>query len=306
MTAGAVTGWKIVRIGPVAAEILAHDGEAEVAAVFERSIVVMTQFGFVTLGGEQIGDGPLNVLLTPSPGPLDWVRLGLTRDAKGAVAGGRLHVGDTFALESATAPVWAPPPWPEFSRTRVAASVAFVRAHDVSFWPSEGLSRLVLAGAPDRSDRTARAAAPTVATLAKALPPALAARATNDDLLRAATLLVGLGPGLTPSGDDLLGGLCLTLSALGQTRVREALWDALAPEMDVLTTGLSGAHLAAAADGLAAASVHAAVSALLMHDAATLPGHMETLRGIGHSSGCDTLAGIVLALEAALAAGVLT
>ena len=111
--------------------------------------------------------------------------------------------------------------------------------------------------------------------------------------------------GLLACGDDLLGGVFLTLSALGGEPLRDALWEALAPELDLLTAGISGAHLAAAAGGLGAASVHEALAAIMSGDQAMLPGHLNIMRGIGHSSGFDTLAGIVLTLEAALAAEIL-
>ncbi len=292
----------VVRIGPVAAEILNQDGDAEIAAVFDRSATVMTEHGFITLGGELLGNGPLNVLLSQSVGPLDWLRLGITREAKGKIAGGRLLIGKNFAIPCARAPVWHPPPWATASRAALIQSLAAVRANDNAYWPSEGLSRLVIGGRPDTSDRSAKAAAPILVDLVRMLPPAIATERAAPALVRAATLLVGLGPGLTPSGDDLLGGLFLTLSALNRTALRDALWDGLAPEMDLLTTGFSGAHVAAAADGLAAERVHLALNALLTHDAATLPGHLDALRAIGHCSGCDTLAGIVLALDAVLAA----
>jgi hypothetical protein len=36
-----------------------------------------------------------------------------------------------------------------------------------------------------------------------------------------------------------------------------------------------------------------------------LPGHLDALRSLGHSSGADALAGLVLALEAVVSADVL-
>jgi hypothetical protein len=295
----------IVRMGPVAAEILAHAGDTEVAAVFDRSATIMTQHGFVTLGSETLGDGPLNVLLSANLGPLDWLRLGITREAKGQVAAGKLHIGETFAIDIAGAEIWQSPPWSAASRRAVAASLSMLRHMEPSYWPSEGFSRLVIAGRPDVSDRSARAAQPIIADLVRLLPQAIATEVASPALTRAATLLVGLGPGLTPSGDDFLGGLFLCLSALGRTKLRDALWTALAPEMDLLTTGLSGAHVAAAADGLASDNVHRALNALVSYDAAALPAHIATLRAIGHCSGCDTLAGIVIGLDAALAAAII-
>ena len=291
-----------LRIGPVAADILQHDGEAEVAAVFERSIYVAAPRGYVCIGTETIGDGPINVLVQARDGTLDWSRLGVTREAKGAVTGGTLHLGETYALRFGGAPVWQPPVWQTTSRVQLEQASPALRSAARPLCPAEGLSRLVFDKA-ERGDRTAQAAAPIVASLRDALTACLTAQHCNADLGRAATLLLGLGPGLTPSGDDMLGGVFLVLSALGQTVLRDALWESLEDELELLTVGISAAHLAAAADGLGAASVHAATNALLAGDVAAFPGHLEALGRIGHSSGFDTLAGIVLAAEAALAAG---
>lgn len=296
---------KVVRVGPVAAEVLRRDADAEVAAVFDRSAVIMTAHGFITLGGEALGDGPLNVLLSAPLGPLDWLRLGITREAKGSVLGGTLHIADQFALSTQSAVLWQPPPWSAATRAPVTQSLTTLRTMQPAFWPPEGLSRLVIARQLDGPDRSARAAAPTIADLVRMLPPAIATERATPALIRAATLLVGLGPGLTPSGDDLLGGLFLTLTALGRTTLRDTLWTALAPELDILTTGLSGAHIAAAAVGLAGERVHLALNALLSNEPAALPAHIAALRAIGHCSGSDTLAGIVLVLSAALEAGVI-
>jgi Protein of unknown function (DUF2877) len=295
---------RIVRIGPVAAEILARDGDAEVAAAFERSATIMTPHGFITLAGEPLGDGPLNVLLSGNPGPLDWLRLGITREAKGKIVHGRLYIGDTFALTVTGGSIWQPPAWPTATRGAIGRSLAAVRSLETGYWPSEGLSRLVIAGRPDVSDRSARAAQPIIADLVRMLPAAIATEVASLTLQRSATLLVGLGPGLTPSGDDFLGGLFLGLSALGRTRLRDALWDAILPEIDLLTTGFSGAHLAAAADGMASERVHLALNAMIAHDASSLPAHIAAVHAIGHSSGCDTLAGIVTSLDASLAAAI--
>ncbi len=295
----------ILRVGPVAAEILARDGDVEVVAVFERSATIVTQHGVLTLGGVTLGDGPLTVLLSANFGPLDWLRMGITRDAKGQVTNGMLRIGDTFALGVTDAEIWRPPAWSIATRSALIASLTMLRQIELSYWPSEGFSRLVIAGRPDVSDRSARAAQPIIADLARLLPQAIATEIASPALARAATLLIGLGPGLTPSGDDFLGGVFLSLSALGQTKLRDALWDVLAPEMELLTTGLSGAHVAAAADGLASDRVHNALNAIVTYDATALPAHIALLRAMGHCSGCDTLAGIIIGLDAALAAAII-
>ena len=108
-------------------------------------------------------------------------------------------------------------------------------------------------------------------------------------------LLLGLGPGLTPSGDDLLGGLMIALTALDQTGVRDQLWDALRPELEMLTNEISAMHLAVAADGLGSAACHEALNAML----AGTPPDLDAIDAIGHTSGWDMLAGMAVALAAA-------
>lgn len=292
----------VSRVGPVAAEIFSIAGDAEVAAVFERCFYLAAPRGFICVGVAEIGDGPINVLVDFGSRVPQWAALGVTREAKGVVADGRLLVGDRFALPVANAQRWSPPPWPDVSPADVELGIAAVRRLAPPCCPAEGLSRLVV-GDARRANRTARAAEALLRDFRAALGGSLAENAASTDLRRTATLLVGLGPGLTPSGDDLLGGVLLVLSALGYTGVRDDLWRALEDELEHLTVGISAAHLAAAADGLAAAFLHDALIAILRADVDTLPHHLSVLAVTGHSSGFDMLAGLVLACEAALSVG---
>ena len=291
-----------LRQGPVAAEILGNDGEAEIIAVFERCFYVAAPGGILCIGLEALGDGPLHVLLSAPSTPLLWPRLGITRETKGWVRGRRLGISSDLTLDLTALPEWSPPAWPLATTASVRAGLAVIRMLAAPRCPTEGLSCLVMAPGRTQRDRTAEAAAPLVHELQSALQHAIAKSQVDVRLIRHATLLIGLGPGLTPSGDDLLGGMFLALSALKQTKLRDTLWAALEPELEQLTVEISSAHLAAAADGLAAAAVHAALNALLSNAAATLPHHLQALGALGHSSGFDTLAGIVLTLDAALAA----
>lgn len=61
--------------------------------------------------------------------------------------------------------------------------------------------------------------------------------------------LVGLGPGLTPAGDDLLAGMLVTLHALGRCRTAASIADRI--DLD-RTTPISAALLAQATSGRAA------------------------------------------------------
>ena len=102
--------------------------------------------------------------------------------------------------------------------------------------------------------------------------------------------LVGLGPGLTPSGDDFLVGALAALDALGQTNIRAVLGRAVVAAAD-RTSPLSASLLRAAAAGHVSENLHTMVAALVTGDAGAA---MATAARIGHTSGFDALAGAVV------------
>jgi hypothetical protein len=105
--------------------------------------------------------------------------------------------------------------------------------------------------------------------------------------------LVGLGPGLTPSGDDVLAGALLALHAFDRAdrAARLAAW--LRPRAEGRTGVVSLAHLECAAQGEGAAVLHGAMAALSSGDAETLDRVMAAVGTLGHCSGWDGLTGIV-------------
>jgi hypothetical protein len=117
--------------------------------------------------------------------------------------------------------------------------------------------------------------------------------------------LLGLGPGLTPSGDDVLCGLLSGLSVLGErapvhiprcASTRMALARAALAAAD-RTTALSRTLLRWAAQGVAAEPLLAVLSTL--GSDGSLEG-LDALLATGHSSGSDMLTGALLAGTAVL------
>jgi len=114
---------------------------------------------------------------------------------------------------------------------------------------------------------------------------------------RVAARIAGLGPGLTPSGDDLLAG-ALAFHAWAEAaghagsgaEFRAAVSESAVPH----TTRLAGQLLRAAACGQVAAPVAALLSSLFRR-AGTFPPDLARVLAIGETSGADMLAGIRLA-----------
>jgi hypothetical protein len=106
--------------------------------------------------------------------------------------------------------------------------------------------------------------------------------------------LIGLGPGLTPSGDDFLVGAVALLEALGENDLHVSLKRALTVVPPTSTSALSRCFLQTAAAGHVGEKLHAAVSSVIT---GTIDEAIAAAHAIGHSSGWDMLAGIASALR---------
>jgi len=155
-----------------------------------------------------------------------------------------------------------------------------------------------LAGLVDGADATPllRRARPCAERLQQAL-----ARRDISGVLAAAEPLMGLGPGLTPSGDDFLAGLMGT--ALLAEPPAGPLLRAVGPQLlrlaETRTTLLSRAFLAHALEGVLAPPLDALAATML--DGADRPALARAARAactLGHTSGMDTVTGMVFALRA--------
>lgn len=132
----------------------------------------------------------------------------------------------------------------------------------------------------------------------------LAAALARDDLhdaLATARPLLGFGTGLTPAGDDLVGGALFArrLVRPGDRRV-VALATTLVAEVAVRSHPVSAALLQDLARGESFAPLHDALQCLVALDDEGALAAARALVAIGHSSGWDMLTGFLLALGVAL------
>jgi hypothetical protein len=125
--------------------------------------------------------------------------------------------------------------------------------------------------------------------------PALAAlgrMAPLDALKIAADALGGLGPGLTPAGDDMLSGILFAFRALGGASAEPAL---VAVARGVRSSDLAAAILQSAAGGFHIEPLHDLVMAAAAGDAGASAGAAAELERFGSSSGADLAYGLRLA-----------
>ncbi len=296
------------RIGAIANEIIGDDGETQVLSVFERSLYVHCPRGIVCIGVDTLGAGPINIEIDQAQWG-SWVTRGIAAGLEGRNSAARLHLPPRLAIETASAEVWLPPPPPRFApapvrrgletfaRFLVTQGAGETTGHTERL-PADGLARLVLEPNARPVSAVERSAAGPLASFRLELPKVLAGGVWCPAAVRSAMLLVGLGPGLTPSGDDLLAGVMLAMSAAGHEQLRDALWAFLEPELDALTTPISAMHLSAAADGMALEPLHVLRDEILRGEIRA--SSVDRVGAIGHTSGWDAAAGMVLGLSAAI------
>ena len=264
---------------------------AQVMAVFARSFHVEAGGDFVCIGDASIGKGPLNAIVDDGVG---WAWAARHLPAEGAevrIGEGGIKCGRA-AFATAETSIWRPPPWPRSGERRVLMhALDDLDRLACEEAPVDGIARVVLGSASLPASALARVAGPRVARLREWASAGLT-RLTHEP---APVDLLGLGPGLTPSGDDLLCGALVALRAIGQVDAARDLHAAIAAAAPLATTPLSAAFLRAAAEGHSSEALHRTIIALLEHQ--SVARYVKVVAGIGHTSGWDALAGAVLVLR---------
>lgn len=258
-----------------------------------------------SLVSSDIGDGPLNVVLNRSE-PFSVIEIGDTvvSDQRG------LLVGRGWRIDLSRARLWNP--LPRYDRLAVWPQVA--RAN-ISWLDQNVALRSPLVDRPGQdvaSPAGAFGSRPSYAVIQSRAGQAIAAlqaaykRGDHYRIRTAVRRLAGLGPGLTPAGDDWLAGWLVGLRVGraidrngGQERLPiETVGQAVMQGASSQTTELSLAFLAAAADGALSRSWHLLIDALSNADPAPLRSAAEEVLLVGATSGSDMLAGFLAAFDA--------
>lgn len=284
----------VVECGLLAREALVEGATGRVAAVFENSFYIVFDGNWVCIGPRHLGSGPLQALCASRPA--DWPAIGDVATVGDAV----LRIGRRPFATLAGAALWTPEPPPRWTLATLRDGLEAVDA----LWRSgeDGLAAAVHLGRHAGRSPLLDAAAPGLAALERIVVGAVPDRrdgSVMDEAGRAGLVgLIGLGPGLTPSGDDVLAGALIALAALDRLVSRDRLWGLCRVHLDC-TNEISGAHLRAAARGYGAAALHGGIAATMAGDARRLAAALAELATLGHSSGRDGFAGALIALRAA-------
>ena len=270
-----------------------------IQSIYRSVINITTSDGLLSVASPEGGGLPNGILADLGP---DWRMIGLqpgmavlADDARVRVPAVELEI----QLEGAArwSPRFATPRAPVATgtarwRRRAVATREIARARAVA----GGFGPLL------RQDTSHRDRLGTVDVGRRIVTDLIAALEAGDRSMAAevAIGLIGLGPGLTPSGDDALVGVETALHAL-DSPMAGFLGLAL-DDVEDRTTALSATLLRHAAAGEFAERLHTLIGALLGSNDETIATAIARASAWGASSGTDCLFGVLIGLD--LAAGV--
>ncbi len=278
-------------LGLLAERVLQVESVGRVVAVFDRSFYAVLGSQWICVGLAHLGSGPLHVLCMCRP--LWWPAAG----AAVAVTGSILFIDNKPFASFDDAAIWRPELTPGWTHAGLRLGLCAVD----QFWHAgsteEGLAAVGCARLPATLTPLATAAAPAIDALGRIIINALDERIPSPADFAEVVKLIGLGPGLTPSGDDLIGGTLIALAALGLLNVRDLIWRVCREHLD-RTNDISRVHLRTAALGYGAAAMHDAIHTTIRGEVGGVERALAAVSAIGHSSGRDGFAGALIALRA--------
>ena len=248
--------------GAVAARILSRSSHARITHVFHKSFYAEVGDQLICVLAEDFLNGPINICVNEIPRILD--------------------VGTCIEISSTKAKIWEPIKFGPINADRLFENLPETYRKDLmeanSLLPNP-LSPLFLKTFPH--------------------PPFIALffflRDKKTAPVPAIKSLLGLGPGLTPSGDDFLIGVMLVLHTVGEKDLFLKLAKIVKNFASLQTSSISNAHLSAMTDS--------AQANCLLHDLLfalqgkkSIKQAMIRAENFGHSSGKDAIAGIITAL----------
>ena len=201
-----------------------------------------------------------------------------------------------LALEQAM--VWRPslPRTTEASLAELGRAAEALAAAVPELEAPRGLGLLLGGGTPDFPLGNARAHMVRVAQMVSG--------GDMDGLAAAIAGLIGLGAGLTPSGDDFLAGIAFAtrLGEAAQAGLRphgQAIREAIRKAIPQKTNRVSAALLSDATQGFGFRAMHELSAALAARRDGEALEAARRLTALGHSSGWDLLVGLLAGLAGA-------
>ncbi|MEM4202360.1 MAG: DUF2877 domain-containing protein [Candidatus Hadarchaeum sp.] len=301
--------FKGLMAGRFASDLLDAQSDGKVHSVFERTFNILFNNGLVGITRSDVPLSPMDLRTDISP-PEKMPELGIKKGLRVKVSGDFVSVGDVLHIDLAEMGVWRPPNRVKdpVGPTQVKKALSKVEEVALARSRSDGLGQLL-----PYLDSILNLEAPHLVAVndvsQAALPPLVdLVRATTEGdihgIKTAVNKLIGLGPGLTPSADDLLIGYISAIHWVSQSfdkrddffrKINEAI---IFPAE--ATTLLSSQLLRLAAHGEVNEVLVNLYQALLSGELSNLDVLISDLTKFGGTSGMDTLVGLLLGIKITL------
>jgi hypothetical protein len=250
-------------------------------AALQRSSGIITAVADLRLGS-----------YAQAAGELVWIGRSLAMHPRAILIEGRWDSSSTMRLRTGTLEPWCPNP-PMFdadAAARVRRRCADLHGDIAKIGDPRGFAAMLTGGRP---------AFPLDRAASKALQLARGLRADSaKEAYESALPLLGLGCGLTPSGDDLVGAALFARLAIPGSRSRKAEWRQVAAKLADAAQGRTSSISATLFGDLVAGRTFLPLHRLAetLADDEDPEAAIEAARSlvkIGNSSGWDMLAGFI-------------
>jgi hypothetical protein len=277
-----------VSAAPRSLKWLAQTGRARILNLFENSINLFNDgqdvLSIVVPG---VGNGPFNVVIDAEQIPSQ-----IEISDQISIGEKKLNIGDVV-VDLSRVRIWDPVPhWGAFADSHAAELIHSIEGQLKLSNTPEGMAGVFYSGSADRPSKFCSKLKSGSTLLVEGLR-----QSDVERIMAGADTLGGLGPGLTPSGDDFLIG---TMHGLWATRegekakqTAELIWAGAAGG----TTAFSRAWLAAAVAGEAVESWHTLIKAASSTEGHRIEQAIKAILSIGETSGADALTGFVQVLK---------
>lgn len=295
-------------VGSFAREAL-EGRSGEVFSVFERTFNILINDKLLGIAREEVAPSPINVI-TDILGNRKMTSLGIEEGMSVKRSEDSLIIDDILEISLEDAEVWRPRTGVDghFDFEISGRNLGLAKRLAIEKGGSEGLAQLLplvddiaMANLPEVSNlnRVAKKALPNLTDLMECI------RTGDLDCVRGRSKnLVGLGPGLTPSADDLLSGLMVANWWVANSfetileEVRAA--NEVITESSDRTTLMAQQLLNLSAKGKTNEAVEDLLEAILTGTAAEVEAGVDRVAEIGETSGFDMMVGLFLGLEVSL------
>lgn len=275
-------------------------------SIFQRVInITVSENRLISIVGQEVGQGPLNILLN-IPIKLNLTTIGVKIGDIVTRIGGLIIIGENLIkISISDVKLWKPNIDYQDNLQpleSILSNIDVLKDVTLTSGPLNGLGELIFFSQIDgfnvskttKLGPVAFFASPYIVSLLKAIKSRC-----SQDIIKSTKNIVGLGPGLTPAGDDMLIGLMISMFYIS-ANFKETKYDVNQINKDIVssisgrTTILSEEFIHEASIGNSNEAVVTLIENLLISGPKELKISAKRILDLGATSGSDTVFGIIL------------